>query len=207
MLGLFEGVVTGAADGYFRMKGTPASTLLHLGPGLANGRANLHNAKKARSGIVNIVGQHAGYHIGYIAPLTSDIEGIDAADVGLGAHLAGREVRRRWRRCRQELAAADRDPDPACRHSLERGLRHRRDAARAAARPSYSPQMVEKAAKIPHGDAARTLLLVTGSALTEQGLAWAERIAGKTGCTVMDQAYHRAWRAAAAAFRSSAFPM
>src|SRR5262252_1861373 len=76
ILGLFEGVVTGAADGYFRMKGTPASTLLHLGPGLANGLANLHNAKKARSGIVNIVGQHATYHIGLNAPLTSDIEGL-----------------------------------------------------------------------------------------------------------------------------------
>src|ERR1700746_1330980 len=75
-LGLFEGVVTGAADGYFRMKGKPASTLLHLGPGLANGLANLHNAKKANSGIVNIVGQHAVYHIGYNAPLTSDIEGL-----------------------------------------------------------------------------------------------------------------------------------
>ena len=76
VLGLFEGVVTGAADGYFRMKGTPASTLLHLGPGLANGLANLHNAKKANSGIVNIVGQHATHHIGYNAPLTSDIEGL-----------------------------------------------------------------------------------------------------------------------------------
>src|ERR1700729_4278366 len=76
VLGLFEGVVTGAADGYFRMKGSPASTLLHLGPGLANGLANLHNAKKAHSGIVNIVGQHAGYHIGFNAPLTSDIEGL-----------------------------------------------------------------------------------------------------------------------------------
>ena len=76
VLGLFEGVVTGAADGYFRMKRKPASTLLHLGPGLANGLANLHNAKKAHSGIVNIVGQHATYHIGYNAPLTSDIEGL-----------------------------------------------------------------------------------------------------------------------------------
>src|SRR5208282_5505291 len=76
VLGLFEGVVTGAADGYYRMKGTPASTLLHLGPGLANGLANLHNAKKAHSGIVNIVGQHATYHIGFNAPLTSDIEGL-----------------------------------------------------------------------------------------------------------------------------------
>src|ERR687897_3340846 len=76
VLGLFEGVVTGAADGYYRMKGTPASTLLHLGPGLGNGIANLHNAKKANSGIVNIVGQHATYHIEYNAPLTAYIEGI-----------------------------------------------------------------------------------------------------------------------------------
>src|SRR6187399_414566 len=76
VLGLFEGVVTGAADGYYRMKGTPASTLLHLGPGLANGLANLHNAKKANSGIVNIVGDHATYHVKYDAPLTSDIEGV-----------------------------------------------------------------------------------------------------------------------------------
>src|SRR3979409_520283 len=78
VLGLFEGGVTGAADGYFRMKGTPASTLLHLGPGLANGLANLHNAKKANSGIVNIVGEHATYHIAHAAPLTSDIEGVAA---------------------------------------------------------------------------------------------------------------------------------
>src|SRR3982751_4307968 len=76
VLGLFEGVVTGAADGYYRMSGKPASTLLHLGPGLGNGLANLHNAKKARSGIVNIVGEHATYHVKYDAPLTSDIEGV-----------------------------------------------------------------------------------------------------------------------------------
>ena len=76
ILCLFEGCATGAADGYFRMKRTPASTLLHLGPGLANGLANLHNAKKANSGIVNIVGEHALDHIKLNAPLTSDIEGI-----------------------------------------------------------------------------------------------------------------------------------
>ena len=75
ILGLFEGVVTGAADGYYRMSGKPASTLLHLAPGLANGLANLHNAKKAESGIVNIVGEHATYHIKFDAPLTADIEG------------------------------------------------------------------------------------------------------------------------------------
>src|ERR1700741_2310874 len=76
VLGLFEGVVTGAADGYYRMLERPAATLLHLGPGLGNGLANLHNAKKANSGIVNIVGEHATYHLKYDAPLTADIEGI-----------------------------------------------------------------------------------------------------------------------------------
>ena len=60
------------------MLGRPASTLLHLGPGLANGLANLHNAKKASSGIVNIVGEHATYHIAHDAPLTADIEGVAA---------------------------------------------------------------------------------------------------------------------------------
>ena len=73
---LFEGVASGAADGYARMTGTPASTLLHLGPGLGNAVANLHNAKKANSPMVNIIGEHATYHIEYDAPLTADIEGI-----------------------------------------------------------------------------------------------------------------------------------
>ena len=76
VLGLFEGVVTGAADGYYRMAERPAATLLHLGPGLANGLANLHNAKKAGSGIVNIVGEHATHHLAHDAPLTADVEGL-----------------------------------------------------------------------------------------------------------------------------------
>jgi len=76
VLGLQENVVTGAADGYTRMTDTPAATLLHLGPGLSNGMANIHNAKKSRSGMVNVVGDHATYHRKFNAPLTSDIEGI-----------------------------------------------------------------------------------------------------------------------------------
>ncbi|MFC1458623.1 acetolactate synthase large subunit [Microvirga arabica] len=76
VLCLFEGVVTGAADGYARMTDKPAATLLHLGPGLANGLANLHNAKRARSPIVNIVGEHATFHRQYDAPLTSNIEAL-----------------------------------------------------------------------------------------------------------------------------------
>ena len=101
VLALFEGVATGAADGYWRMSGKPACTLLHLGPGLANGIANLHNAKKAGSGVVNIVGEHAETHRALDAPLMSDIEGlarpvshwvhtsVSAADVGRDGAAAG----------------------------------------------------------------------------------------------------------------------
>src|SRR3954453_10079733 len=76
VLGLFEGVVTGAADGYARITGTPAATLLHLGPGLGNGMANLHNARRARTPVVNIVGDHALTHKQYDAPLASDIDAV-----------------------------------------------------------------------------------------------------------------------------------
>ncbi len=144
VLGLFEGVVTGAADGYYRMKGTPASTLLHLGPGLANGLANLHNAKKARSGIVNIVGQHATYHIALNAPLTSDIE-------GLARPMSD------WVKTSPNAKSVSAD-----------GME----------------------AKVLHSGGDSTLLLITGGALTEQGLALAQQIAGKTGCKVMGQTYH-----------------
>src|SRR5580700_11905156 len=76
VLTLFEGVATGAADGYGRMRGAPAATLLHLGPGLGNGLANLHNARRARTPLVNIVGDHATYHTRFDAPLESDIASI-----------------------------------------------------------------------------------------------------------------------------------
>jgi acetolactate synthase-1/2/3 large subunit len=76
VLCLFEGVATGAADGYGRMTGTPACTLLHLGPGYGNGIANLHNARRAFTPIVNVIGDHATYHRQYDAPLNSDIPGL-----------------------------------------------------------------------------------------------------------------------------------
>ena len=78
VLCLFEGVATGAADGYGRMAGTPACTLLHLGPGYANGAANLHNARRAFTPIVNIIGDHATYHREFDAPLNSDIAALAA---------------------------------------------------------------------------------------------------------------------------------
>ena len=188
VLGLFEGVVTGAADGYYRMKGTPASTLLHLGPGLANGLANLHNAKKANSGIVNIVGQHATYHIGYNAPLTSDIEGLarpmsswvrtspDAKSVSADGAAA--------------IAAAKSAPAQIATLILPADTAWNEADGIApvpaeSQRANYSAQAVDHAAKVLRNGGASTLLLMTGGALTEHGLALAAQIAGKTGCKVM----------------------
>src|SRR5499425_3498910 len=73
---LFEGVATGAADGYGRMTGRPAAVLLHLGPGLANGLANLHHARRARTPLLAVVGDHASYHKRLDAPLESDIDAL-----------------------------------------------------------------------------------------------------------------------------------
>src|ERR1700689_1582500 len=158
---LVEGVVTGAADGYFRMKGTPASTLLHLGPGLANGLANLHNAKKAHSGIVNIVGQHASYHIGLNAPLTSDIEGLarpmsawvrtspDARSVAADGAAA--------------IAAAKSSPPQIATLILpaDTAWNEANGIAEVPAqsqRAGYSPEAVERAARLLHGGGAQNLL-------------------------------------------------
>ncbi len=121
VLGLFEGVVTAAADGYGRMADKPAATLLHTGPGLANGLANLHNARRARTPIVNIVGDHAGYHLPFDAPLTTDIEAFARPVSTLAA--ACRWLRRRHpgrgsRHSGRANSAGGRDPDPAGRCGL-----------------------------------------------------------------------------------------
>ncbi len=94
---LFEGVATGAADGYGRMTGRPAAALLHLGPGLANGLANLHNARRANTPLLAIVGDHASYHKRFDAPLESDVDAMAAHRVGLGQApgAAGRRGRGR----------------------------------------------------------------------------------------------------------------
>src|SRR5207247_10450031 len=76
VLCLFEGAATGAADGYGRMTGRPAAALLHLGPGLANGLANLHNARRAHTPLLAVVGDHATWHKQFDAPLESDIDAL-----------------------------------------------------------------------------------------------------------------------------------
>ena len=101
VLCLFEGVCAGAADGYARMLRKPAATLLHLGPGLANGLANFHNAQKARSPVVSIVGEHATWHHQFNSPLASDAEGFAGRTFRVGSKRWGPPTRweRRLPRC------------------------------------------------------------------------------------------------------------
>jgi acetolactate synthase I/II/III large subunit len=85
-LGLFEGCCTGAADGYGRMADKPAMTLLHLGPGLSYGIANLHNARRAQTSILNVIGEHASWHRAADAPITMDIQRLGGNRFRMAAH-------------------------------------------------------------------------------------------------------------------------
>jgi len=189
VLGLFEGVVTGAADGYYRMAERPASTLLHLGPGLANGLANLHNAKKAQSGIVNIVGEHATYHIAHDAPLTSDIEGIarpmshwvktspDAKSIATDGALAIQAA------CQPpgQIATLILPADTAWNEAD--GIAQ---TPAPSGRPRIPPEAVKAAAKaLTSGEPA--MLMLGGLALRQKGLDLAGRIAAKTGCRLISE--------------------
>jgi len=130
VLTLFEGVATGAADGYYRMSEVPAATLLHLGPGLANGLANLHNANKARSGIINIVGQHATYHVALDTPLSSDVEAI-ARPYSSWIRTSQSSIECRPGQCSRHYhsgtsaARPNRNLDPTCRRCLGKRVRSR----------------------------------------------------------------------------------
>ena len=189
VLGLFEGVVTGAADGYYRMLGRPASTLLHLGPGLANGLANLHNAKKANSGIVNIVGEHATYHIAHDAPLTSDIQGLAAPMshwVKTSANAASLA-----RDGALAIAAARQTPGQIATLILPadtawNGADGIAEPAPDAPVPSVSPAAVAAAAELLRSGERATLLL-GGAALRLRCLELAGKIAAKTGCGILTE--------------------
>jgi acetolactate synthase-1/2/3 large subunit len=189
VLCLFEGVVTGAADGYYRMTGTPASTLLHLGPGLGNGLANLHNAKKARSGIVNIVGEHASYHIKHDAPLTADIEGVarpmsdwvktsrssrEVAADGAAAMQAAREPPGRVATLILPADTAWEEADAVAQVQSP-----------APRRPVASDVVAAGAAALSSG--ASAMLMLGGAALRGKALELAGRIAAKTGCRLMSE--------------------
>jgi acetolactate synthase I/II/III large subunit len=187
VLALFEGVATGAADGYYRMTRRPAATLLHLGPGFVNGAANLHNAKKAASGIVNVVGEHATYHIAYNAPLTSDIEGL--------ARPVSHWVR--TTRSVEELSADGAEALAQARQGAGRiatlivpadmawapGTGRVAKVSATAPNRIASPDLIEEAAKALRAGSG-SMLLIDGVALTARGKQIASAIAARTGCTL-----------------------
>ncbi|HXZ02953.1 MAG TPA: acetolactate synthase large subunit [Stellaceae bacterium] len=183
ILCLFEGVATGAADGYGRMAGKPAATLLHLGPGLANGLANLHNARRALTPVVTIVGDHATYHAPYDAPLASDIAGF-ARPVSAWVHSASaaRSVADDGARVVQ---AARRPPGQVATLILPADTAWM-DADRPAPPLPIEPPTPVGALAIDQVAAAlragkKTTLLLGGAALRQRGLEAAGRIAAKTG--------------------------
>ena len=189
VLGLFEGVVTGAADGYARMTDNPAATLLHLGPGLANGLANIHNANKASSPMVNIVGDHATYHRQYDAPLTSDIEGlarpsshwVKTSPNAMSVAADGAAAIAAARTMPGQIASLILPADTAWN-----------DGSGAVAVPAAVPpaaparEAVAEAARILRSGEP-TLILLTGRAVRADGLDLAGRIAAKTGARLIAQ--------------------
>ncbi len=188
VLGLFEGVVTGAADGYARMTEKPAWTLLHLGPGFSNGLANLHNASRAQVPIINVIGQHAAYHLRHDTPLTSDIEGIARPlSKWLRTSRASAEV---GRDAAEAVAAASTAPGQIATLIIPADVAWS-DAGSVAALPAIVPKAPVPAADAVEQAAAmlrsgvRTAILMTGNALYGKGLRVAGRIAQATGAKLL----------------------
>jgi acetolactate synthase I/II/III large subunit len=187
LLGLFEGVVTGAADGYARMAEKPACTLLHLGPGLGNGLANLHNALRAQVPIVNLVGQHATDHLHYDAPLTSDIEAIaQPISKWLRASRAASEI---GRDSAEAVIAARTAPGQIATLIVPADVAWGEGGSIAAvpamrAPPLPDAQIVEHAAAMLRSG-SRTAILMAGNALYGKGLVTAGRIASATGAKLL----------------------
>jgi acetolactate synthase-1/2/3 large subunit len=192
VLALFEGVATGAADGYARMRGTPAAVLLHLGPGLGNGLANLHNARRAIVPVVNVVGDHATHHNRYDAQLESDIETVarnvspgwvhrSASTAGLGADAAA------------AVAAAMGPPPQVATLILPADISWSDGGVVAApvapaARARVDDHDVEQiAAVLRSGEPAA--LFLGGTALGERGLRAAARVAAASGAQLMAETF------------------
>lgn len=199
VLGLHETVVTGAADGYYRIAERPAATLLHLGPGLANGLANLHNAKKARSGIVNIVGDHTASHLALDAPLTSDIHGI-AAPMSDWVHTTacvqdiasdGAEAVRRAGARPGAIATLALPADVAWSEVPEAHRQaHAPDSpASADGAGNAEPRDWLAIIKALRDEPQSTLLLLGDRALRESGTLLAGKIAAATGCAIRAEFY------------------
>ncbi|WP_033293884.1 acetolactate synthase large subunit [Amycolatopsis jejuensis] len=191
VLALFEGVVTGAADGYARIAGKPAATLLHLGPGLGNGFANLHNARRAHTPVVNVIGDHATYHKQYDAPLESDIDAIASAlegwvrrtehpkDVGADGAAA--------------VAAAQDAPGRVATLILPADASWGEGGETCAPIPPRAPQTVDATTVKNVADVLRSgepvALLIGGTACREAGLRATSRIVTATGAKALAETF------------------
>ncbi|MCR9220978.1 MAG: acetolactate synthase large subunit [Alphaproteobacteria bacterium] len=184
ILCLQENVATGAADGYGRMADRPAATLLHLGPGLANGWSNLHNAARAFSPIVNLIGEHATYHRTFDAPLHSDIAGL-AERVSRWVRSSD-SVESVCRDAAEAIAAARAAPGGVATQIVPLDVSWSEgatpvDAASPLSAPAPSADAVERAAEAIRSGGP-TLLLLTGAALRAGPLETAARIAASHPC-------------------------
>lgn len=195
VLCLFEGVATGAADGHARMSEKPGLTLLHLGPGFANGIAYLHDARRARSPIINLIGEHATWHLAADAPLTSDIESL-ARPVSA------------WVRRNKSAEALAEDAAEAIAVALQKNgqiatliIPHdcQMDAASVPVAvgaipspPKFGEDAIKQAAEALRRDEPKVLFL-GGYAMRERGLKAAARIAAATGCKLMCETFPARW--------------
>ncbi|MBL8538389.1 MAG: acetolactate synthase large subunit [Hyphomonadaceae bacterium] len=199
ILALFEGVATGGADGFGRMAQTPALTLLHLGPGLGNGLANLHNAKRARTPIVSLIGEHATYHLANDPPLASDIAALagpvsdwlrtvpraeDLVTAGAEAITAAEQLGPAALILPADVAWSDVEPDaPPPRSS-----------------PASTPDWTNTVDQAARALGANAVLFLGGRHLSARACAFAEAIAEKTGCKTLVETFPaRIERGAAAA--------
>lgn len=183
ILGMAEIVVTGCADGYGRMAGKPAATLLHCGPGFANGIANVHNARRAHAPMVNLVGDHAHYHRSFDAPLTADTEGlartssdwvrVSASSETLGAH--GSAAAQSAKTPPGQIATLIMPADTAW---SDGGVVA--EPLPAPPRGEVAPQTIDAIARILRGKEP-AMVILSGQALSEAGLAAANRVAYASG--------------------------
>ncbi len=191
VLALFEGVATGAADGYARMAGRPAATLLHLGPGMANGIANLHNARRAHSPVVNVVGDHATYHQRYDAPLQTDIASLARpVSCWFRETTKGEELPRDGA---DAVVAARKAPGGVATLVVPADVSWDEAPDPAPPRPVPAPPVVDGAtvqqvAKVL-GAEGPAVLFVGGPAMTERGLVAARRVAARTGARLLCETF------------------
>jgi acetolactate synthase I/II/III large subunit len=189
ILGLFEGVVTGAADGYGRMADKPAATLLHLGSGFSNGMANLHNAKRAFTPIVNLIGDHATYHLHYDSPLTSDVAG--------HARLTSDWVR--VPKSPQDLSECAAEAVAAAQEGCSANLIIPADLSWSEAGPTVSPQPI-KPRPLPKASELYSIvsalqsgepccLYLGAQALREEALNLAYQISAQTGAQIITEVF------------------